>query len=111
MSLGERHDFHDHDQANDFVGEQCADPGCMRANQVLLQVLKFVVADSHLCQLAEPGVDAVNLFAARDDGIDVGMRGFYERTRFLAKAYFAGCLSHLSKIIERDRGAVEQYFH
>ena len=69
-ALGQRDDFHQHDETDDVVIEIFADADGMRAHEVFLQAFEFVAADAHRCQAPEARVDAVDAAAAREQFVD-----------------------------------------
>ncbi len=110
-TLGQRDDFHQHDQAHDVVAEVLPDTDRMRAHEILLQLHEFVVADVDARELAEAGVDAVNLSAALDDVADVfgGLRDGAARVD--AERDLDGSVPCLAQLGKRHELLVDDEFH
>ena len=73
-TFGERYDLDQHDQPDDLVVEVLPHADGVRAHEIFLQMRKLLVADTHLRQLSEAGIDAVDLFAAGNNIVDEFIR-------------------------------------
>ena len=107
----ERDDLHQHDQAHDVVAQVFADADRMRTHQVFLQLDQFVVADVHACELAEAGIDAVDLGAAPYHVADVLGRLRDRAARLDTERHVHVPAPGLAKFRERHQLLVDHQFH
>ena len=92
-AFGERVGAEKHHRAGFGFAERRADAAGVRANEIDLELADLFGGDADGGEFAEAGVDAVGGFAAPDDALDDGARGFHALDG-------VGC--------ERDFGAVER---
>ncbi len=76
-AFGERVGAEEHHRARFGFAERSADSAGVRADEIHLELSDLFGGDADGSELAEAGVDAVGGFAAGDDALDDGARGFH----------------------------------
>ncbi len=75
-----------HQGARRLGRERRSDAGAVAADQIQLQRLELIMRDAHVLEVAEAGVDSVDLLAAREDPLHQGVRPLHPPPRIRGEA-------------------------
>src|SRR5580698_5575920 len=105
--FGERIRAKKHHGARFGFAERSADSTGVRADEIDLQLANLLGGDADGSEFAEAGVDAVGGFAAGDDTLDDGARGFHALDGVVGKRDFGAVERDVVKLRESEIVASE----
>ena len=111
VAAGERHQLRQDHEAHDAVAEILAHPRRVRANDVLLELREFVVADSDMGEMPAAGVDPINGAASLDRFGDRLRGGGNSSTGAIAKRHGYLVQPGFAQDFERNRRLADLYPH